>query len=63
MEIKDNHEALVQMLLLALKAPTDEQAQRATELAESFIIDAGLTEIDVARAKREVDEWWKEENA
>jgi hypothetical protein len=51
MEIENNYQALVQALVLAITAPTEEQAHRATEMAEGFA--AGLDEVTVERAKKE----------
>jgi hypothetical protein len=51
MEIENNYQALVQALVLAITAPTEEQAQRAAGLAEEFA--AGLDEVTVERAKKE----------
>ena len=50
----NDYEALVAALRLAISADTDEQFERAVALAEDFA--AGLTEIDVARAKAEAGE-------
>ena len=50
----NNYEALVAALRLAISADTDDQFERAVALAEDFA--AGLTEIDVARAKVEAGE-------
>ena len=47
----NTYEALVAALRLAISADTDDQFQRAVALAEDFA--AGLTEIEVARAKAE----------
>lgn len=47
-------EALVAALRLAISADTDEQFERAVAMAEDFA--AGLTEIEVARAKAEAGE-------
>ena len=47
---KDNYEALVEALLLALIAPSDKKAAKAIKLAESF--SASLSEEDVAKAKK-----------
>ena len=49
-----HYEALVAALRLAISADTDDQFERAVALAEDFA--AGLTEIDVARAKVEAGE-------
>lgn len=48
----NNYEALVAALRFAISADTDERFQRAVALAEDFA--AGLSEIEVARAKAEV---------
>ena len=50
----NDYEALVAALRLAISADTDDQFERAVALAEDFA--AGLTEIDVARAKVEAGE-------
>jgi hypothetical protein len=47
-------QALTQALALAIAAPTEEQRDRAVELAES--IAAGMSEIEVARAKQAATE-------
>tara|TARA_Y100000114_G_scaffold63499_1_gene58210 strand:- start:34 stop:234 length:201 start_codon:yes stop_codon:yes gene_type:complete len=44
---------LVQILILGMTARTDEQMERAVDLAGKFIAKAGLNDMDVARAKRE----------
>lgn len=43
-------EALAQALALAVAAPEDEQSQRAIQLATN--IASGMSEVQVARAKR-----------
>tara|TARA_R100000808_G_scaffold14373_1_gene34004 strand:+ start:1586 stop:1759 length:174 start_codon:yes stop_codon:yes gene_type:complete len=50
----NNYEALVAALRLAISAESDDQFERAVALAEDFA--AGLTEIEVARAKAEAGE-------
>ena len=50
----NDYEALVAALRWAISADTDDQFERAVALAEDFA--AGLTEIDVARAKVEAGE-------
>ena len=49
----NDYEALVLALRLSITADTDEQFNRALEMAEGFA--ARLTDIEVARAKKEVD--------
>ena len=49
----NDFEALVLALRLSITADTDEQFNRALEMAEGFA--ARLTDIEVARAKKEVD--------
>ena len=51
-EPKNNYEALVLALRLAIDAPTEEQAQRAVQMAEDFA--SSLSELEVERAKKEV---------
>ena len=51
-EPKNNYEALVLALRLAIDAPTEEQAQRAVQMAEDFA--SNLSELEVERAKKEV---------
>jgi len=48
---KNNQEALVLALKLSIIAPTEEKSKQATLLAES--IANNMTEIEVARAKKE----------
>jgi len=50
----NDYEALVLALRLSITADTDEQFNRALEMAESFA--AKLTDIEVARAKKEAEE-------
>lgn len=47
----NDYEALVATLRLAISAESDDQFTRAVKLAEDFA--AGLSEIEVARAKAE----------
>ena len=49
----NDYEALVLALNLGITADTDEQFNRALAMAESFA--AKLTDIEVARAKKEVE--------
>ena len=49
----NDYEALVLALNLGITADTDEQFNRALSMAESFA--AKLTDIEVARAKKEVE--------
>ena len=49
----NDYEALVLALKLSITADTDEQFNRALQMAESFA--AKLTDIEVARAKKEVE--------
>lgn len=51
--VKNNYQALVGALKLAIDAPSDEQQLRAVALAEEFA--ATLSEFEVARAKREIE--------
>tara|TARA_B100000029_G_scaffold501815_2_gene575994 strand:+ start:2083 stop:2577 length:495 start_codon:yes stop_codon:yes gene_type:complete len=48
---KNNYEALVLALKLAVDAPTEEQAEKATKMAEEFA--STLNEFDIDRAKKE----------
>ena len=50
-EPKNNYEALVLALRLAIDAPTEEQAQRAVAMAEDLA--SSLSELEVERAKKE----------
>ena len=50
-EPKNNYEALVLALRLAIDAPTEEQAEKATKMAEEFA--STLNEFDIDRAKKE----------
>ena len=50
-EPKNNYEALVIALKLAIDAPTEEQADKATKMAEEFA--STLNEFDIERAKKE----------
>ena len=49
----NDYEALVLALKLSITADTDEQFNRALAMAESFAVK--LTDIEVARAKKEVE--------
>lgn len=49
----NDYEALVLALKLSITADTDEQFNRALQMAESFAVK--LTDIEVARAKKEVE--------
>ena len=49
----NDYEALVLALRLSITADTDEQFNRALEMAEGFAVR--LTDIEVARAKKEVN--------
>ena len=51
-EPKNNYEALVLALRLAIDAPTEEQAQRAVAMAEDLA--SSLSELEVEFAKKEV---------
>ena len=51
-EPKNNYEALVLALRLAIDAPTEEQAQRTVAMAEDLA--SSLSELEVERAKKEV---------
>ena len=51
---KNHYEALVLALRLSITADTDEQFNRALIMAEGFA--ARLTDIEVARAKKEAAE-------
>lgn len=57
---ENDYEALVLGLQLALTAPDDEKAEEIVREVETMIARSDLSEIDVARAKREADEWWKQ---
>ena len=50
-EIKNDYDALVEALRLAVTASDDDKSQECVEIAES--IAANLTELEVARAKKE----------
>ncbi len=50
-EITNDYDALVMALRLAITAQTDDDAQKAVDLAIGFA--ANLSEIEVARAKAE----------
>ena len=54
MTIENDYDALVMALRLAITAPTDDDAQKAVDLAIGFA--ANLSEFDVARAKKEAGE-------
>ena len=47
------YEILVRALTLAVEAPDEDRAQRATALAEALIADFGSSEFEVRRAQRE----------
>jgi phosphoribosylpyrophosphate synthetase len=49
------YEVLVRALTLAVDAPDEDRAQRATALAEALIADFGISEFEVRRAQREVE--------
>ena len=57
---ENDYEALVLGLQLALTAPDDDRADEVLREVESMISRSDLTEIDVARAKREADKWFNE---
>ena len=50
-EPKNNYEAFVLALRLAIDAPTEEQAQRAVAMAEDLA--PSLSELEFERAKKE----------
>ena len=50
-QIKNDYDALVEALRLSITAPDDDKAQECIEIAES--IASNLTELEVARAKKE----------
>lgn len=49
-EIKSSTDALAQALMLSVTAPTEEKSKQALAIAEQLA--AGLTEVEVARAKK-----------
>jgi|TARA_R100000353_G_scaffold170488_1_gene134195 hypothetical protein len=49
------YEVLVKALTLAVDAPDEDRAMRATALAEALITDFGISEFEVRRAQREVE--------
>ena len=49
------YEVLVRALTLAVQAPDEERALRATALAEALIADFSISEFEVRRAQREVE--------
>lgn len=51
MKPSNDYEALVLALTLAVSAPSDEQAKKCIEMAET--ISGGLSEIEVERAKKQ----------
>jgi hypothetical protein len=51
MKIDNDFDALVMALKLAIDAPSEEQAEEVSDMAEQ--IAAGMSEIEVERAKRE----------
>jgi len=57
---ENDYEALVLGLQLALTAPDDDKADEIVREVESMIARSDLSEIDVARAKREADKWFNE---
>ena len=57
---KNNYEALVLALKLSVTAPTEEKSKQAVQLAES--IANNMTEIEVARAKKECIKQINKEN-
>ena len=57
---ENDYEALVLGLQLALTAPDDDKAEEIVREVESMISRSDLSEIDVARAKREANAWWKQ---
>lgn len=52
-EPKDPTEALAMALTLAIVADDDEKAQQAVDMAEGIAAQFGLSEIQVAQAKRD----------
>jgi uncharacterized protein YoaH (UPF0181 family) len=55
MTFATRYDALVEALVLAVTAPTDEKAQQAVELAEK-LASQGFSAGDVERAKREAEQ-------
>tara|TARA_E500000305_G_scaffold89565_2_gene76641 strand:+ start:891 stop:1067 length:177 start_codon:yes stop_codon:yes gene_type:complete len=53
MKIKDDYQAFLQALKLAVSAPTDEKSNQALELALSF--SKKLSEVEIERAKKEAE--------
>jgi predicted glycosyltransferase len=54
-EPTNNFEALVAALALAITAPTDEQAARATELAEAFAATLHPDQVTAAQAQAQAE--------
>ena len=54
MQIDNEYDALVMALRLAIDAPDDEKAKACVAIAEQ--IASGMSEIDVARAKKEASQ-------
>ena len=52
-QIKNDYDALVEALRLAVTASDDDKSQECVEIAES--IAANLTELEVARAQKEAE--------
>jgi len=53
MKIKDDYQALVTALKLAVSAPTEEKSNEALQLAHSFA--SKLSELEIERAKKEAE--------
>lgn len=52
MEFKSDIEAVAFGLALAITAPSDEKAAQAIALVESIVAGSGMSEIEVAKAKK-----------
>ena len=50
----NHYEALVNALTLAITAPTEEKKEQCVAMAEQFAVQ--LSEVDVARAKKDAKE-------
>ena len=53
MKIKDDYQAFLQALKLAVSAPTEEKSNQALQLAHSFA--SKLSEVEIERAKKRLE--------
>jgi hypothetical protein len=59
-DINSPIEALEEALRLAITAPTDEDSDKASELAGQIVAGFGISEHEVAQAKKKIEKEVKE---